>query len=180
MPGGPVDGPPCFLPSFPRPGPHPARCVLTPVELWPWFELPVTARDHPQQYMPAPAQSLSIAAAETTAARFAALPPPAPDLIPPPPANSRAVLFTVDSRPQPAGAQSRDNHFPGFGLIPPAKVHLNLWSNFGGHLILRRNTSNPNAAGVILSNRNSGKKLHARVELDPTNHALNIAISRPK
>lgn len=46
--------------------------------------------------------------------------------------------------------------------------------------ILRRNAANPNAAGVTLSNRNSGEKLYARVELDPTNHALNIAISHPK
>jgi hypothetical protein len=46
--------------------------------------------------------------------------------------------------------------------------------------ILRRNVVDPNAAGVTLSNRNSGEKLSARVELDPTNHVLNIAISRPK
>lgn len=46
--------------------------------------------------------------------------------------------------------------------------------------LLRLNPLNPNAGGLTLSNRNSGAKLIAHVELDPTNYALNIAISRPK
>lgn len=46
--------------------------------------------------------------------------------------------------------------------------------------ILRLSPLNPNAGGLTLSNRNSGARLLASVELDPTNHTLNIVISRPK
>jgi hypothetical protein len=46
--------------------------------------------------------------------------------------------------------------------------------------ILRLSPLNPNGGDLTLSNRNSGAKLLASVELDPTNRTLNIAISRPK
>lgn len=46
--------------------------------------------------------------------------------------------------------------------------------------ILRLSPLNPNGGNLTLSNRNSGAKLLVNVELDPTNHTLNIKISRPK
>jgi len=43
-----------------------------------------------------------------------------------------------------------------------------------------RKGQNPNTGLVILTNSNSAAQLYARVELDVTNRALNVAISRPK
>lgn len=43
-----------------------------------------------------------------------------------------------------------------------------------------RKGQNPNAGLVILTNATSAAQLYARVELDVTNRALNVAISRPK
>lgn len=39
---------------------------------------------------------------------------------------------------------------------------------------------NQNAGLVILTNRNSGAQLYARVEIDEPNRVLNVVISRPK
>lgn len=50
--------------------------------------------------------------------------------------------------------------------------------NLPGSILRKGN--NPNAGLVVLSNSNSAAQLYARVELDPTNRALNVAISHPK
>jgi len=45
---------------------------------------------------------------------------------------------------------------------------------------LIRKGQNPNAGLVVLTNTSSASQLYARVELDVTNRALKVAISRPK